>query len=227
MIKLIARIIILIYNWLLTGEPIDNIKSACYVEYANYLYDICRNWEKAIIFYNRALSFNSNNSYAYGGLAAIHFEKKQFKKSLEYCKSAYAINAGITVQILMQVIYEVLGESNLAKEQLQNILKFYENDLVAAYDWLAYAYLKVDMLNAAEHFCEEALKNKPNAAILHYNMGIIYFAKNEFLKSKTEFAKVLELANDRDEKDRRSKQYAIKKIRRIDNLLQKAEKEKG
>jgi tetratricopeptide (TPR) repeat protein len=119
----------------------------------------------------------------------------------------------------MQVIYDVLGKSDLAKDKLQNILKFYENDLAVAYDRLAYAYFKVDILNEAEHFCREALTINPGVAAFHYNLGMIQFKKNELIKSKTEFIKVLDLANDRNEKDKRFNLYAIRKIERINNIL--------
>jgi len=213
MIRLISRIISIVYGMLFVGEPVNNIKSACYVEYANYLHDN-KKIEKAITYYNKAISLNINNYYAHGSLAATFFEKKQFKQSLEYCKSASSIKAGISVDILSHVIYEALGEYSLAKEMLQHILEFYKKDLVAAYDRLSYAYFQVNMHKEAEYYCKEALKINPSAANFHYNLGMINLAQNKLLEAKGEFNKVLELANSR-----RYKRYAINKIVNINNLL--------
>jgi tetratricopeptide (TPR) repeat protein len=74
MIILISRIINHVYDGLFIGESINKIKSDFYFEYATYLYDVSNNMEKAIAYYNKALSFNPNDSFAYGGLAAAFFE---------------------------------------------------------------------------------------------------------------------------------------------------------
>jgi tetratricopeptide (TPR) repeat protein len=175
LIKLILKMIGFIYGMLFTGENIKNIKSTCQVEYANYLHDI-QDIEKAIKYYNKAISSNANNYYAYGSLAAALFEKKQFRQALEYCKKAGSIKpSGISVKILSFVIYDILDEANLAKEVLQYILKFYENDLIAGYDRLAYTYYQVGMHKKAEHYCKEALKINPSVWSLHFNLGKIYF----------------------------------------------------
>ena len=202
-----------IYGMLFSGKDIKHIKSACQVKYANYLHDK-QDINKAILYYNKAINLDVNNYYAYGSLAATYFEKKEFEQALKYCKKADAIMQGISVHIMMVVIYDVLGDTKLSEGYLQRVMKFYNNDVVAAYDRLSYTYYQIEMYRQAEYYCKEALKIKPFAASLHYNLGNIYIAQQKLPEAKEQFNKVLELANNK-----RYKKYSIKSIDRLEKII--------
>jgi tetratricopeptide (TPR) repeat protein len=212
LVKFIFKIFGTVEGMFFTGEKINNIKSMCFLEYANYLNDI-KSINKAIIYYNKAISANPANYYAYGSIAAAFFKKKNFDQALKYCNKANAIKPGISVQILTYVIYDILGQTILAKEIFQHVLKYYKNDLIAAFDRLSYTYYQVNLYEKAEYYSKEALKINPNVASLHYNLANIYFAQARFSEAKEEFRKVLELTNNK-----RYRRYSIQSIERIEKV---------
>lgn len=196
----------------LGGEKLHDIKSICFVDYANYLHDK-KDIEKAIEYYKKALRVNPNNYYAYGGLAGAFTEKRLFREALEYCNKAISIKkSAILIYILLVVIYESLEEHILVKEALQKTLNFFDNNLVAAYDRVAYTCFQLGMHKKAEYYCKEAIKTNPNEAGPHYNLALIYLAQEKFQDAKDEFQKVLELSSDK-----RYKKYAIKNIKSINH----------
>ncbi len=197
----------------MTGEKISNIKSMCLVEYANYLHHK-RNIEKAIKYYNQAISLNSYNYYAYGGLAAALLAEKQFKQALEYCKKAYSIKSNLWGNITLFVIYNSLGEAISANEMLRKIFKYFNNNVAAAYDRLSYTYFQFGMHKEAEYYCKEAVKILPIEAGIHYNLANIYLAQEKFQAARDEFQNVLELTNDK-----RYKKKAIKKIESLNRVI--------
>lgn len=189
-------------------EKFNDIKSMCFIDYANYLHDK-KNIEKSIEYYKKALRVNPNNYYAYGGLAGAFTEKRLFREALEYCNKAISIKKlDILICILLVVIYESLEDHILAKEALQKTLNFFDNNLVAAYDRLSYTYFQLGIHKKAEYYCKEALKTNPNEAGPHYNLALIYSAQEKFQDAKDEFQKVIELTSDK-----RYKKYAIKNIK--------------
>lgn len=212
MIKLIFKIIGRFYHMFWYGEKFNEIISVCLVDYANYLHDK-KDIKKAIEYYNKALSLDSNNYYAYGGLTAAFIEKRLFKEALEYYNKAITIKKpDILMCILLVIIYESLGESILAREALDNALKFFDNNLAALYNHLAYTYFNFDMNEKAEFYCKEAIKIVPNEAGLHNNLAKIYLAHEKFYEAREEFQKVLELTSDRS-----YKKYAIENIKKINH----------
>ncbi len=192
------------------GEKFSDIKSMCLIEHANYLHDK-KDIEKAIEYYNKALRLDSNNYYAYGGLTAAFIEKRLFSEALEYYNKAMTIKKpDILMLILGVIIYESLGESALSKEALNNALKFFDNNLAALYNHLAYTYFNFNMNEKTEFYCKEAIKIDPKEAGLHNNLAKVYLAQGKFHEAKDEFQKVLEFTSDK-----KYKRYAIENIKKI------------
>jgi tetratricopeptide (TPR) repeat protein len=210
-IKVVLTIFERIFFMFLQGEKFNDIRSMTFIDYANYLHDK-KNIEKAIEYYNKALRLNPTNYYAYGGLAGAFTEKRLFKEALEYCNKAISIKKDILMYVLLVIIYESLEEPTLAKEALQKALKFFDNNLAAAYDRLAYSYFQLGMYKKAEYYLLEAIKVNPNEAGLHYNLAKIYLAQEKFQEAKGKFQRVLELTSDK-----RYKKYAIENIKHINH----------
>lgn len=194
------------------GEKFNEIKSMCLIEYANYLHDK-KDIKKAIEYYNKALRLDPDNYYAYGGLTAAFIEKRLFREALEYYNKTLAIKkSDILMYILGVIIYESLGESVLAKEAMDKALKFFNNNLAALYNHLAYTYFSFNMNEKAEFYCKEAIKMYPNETGLHNNLAKIYLAQGKFHEARDEFQKVLKLTSDK-----RYKKYAIENIKKINH----------
>jgi tetratricopeptide (TPR) repeat protein len=198
------------------GEKYNDIKSSCLVDYANFLHEK-KKLDQAIGYYEMALRFNSENYYAYSGLAAVFAEKKLFKEALDCWNKATSIKApDILMNFLLIVIYESLGEKPLAREVLQKTLKFFDNNLADALDRVAYTYFTLGMYHEAETYCLEALHVNPNEAGIHYNLATVLRDQKKFQEAKAELQKVLDLTSDK-----RYRKFAIKTIRQIDSMSNK------
>ncbi|MGB9716477.1 MAG: tetratricopeptide repeat protein, partial [Thermodesulfovibrionales bacterium] len=189
-IKLILKISERVFYMFWHGEKFKDIKSMCFVEYGNYLHDK-KNINEAIKYYNKALSLNSNNYYAYAGLSAAFLEKREFLRALEYCNKAKSTKSDILIDLLLIIIYESLGDKDLVNEVSQKALEFFKNNSAALYNRLSYTYFQLNMYNKAEHYCKEALKICPNESGLHNNLAKIYLAQNRFQEAREEFQKVI------------------------------------
>jgi tetratricopeptide (TPR) repeat protein len=208
-IILISKIFLIVRNMLFTGDNIKDIKSACLVEYANYL-DGKLNAADAIKYYNKAIGLNPKNYYAYASLAAALFKIKQFERALEYCKKADAIRSGKSVNTLLFVIYDIMGEISLANEVLSKIQISYKNNLAAVYDRLGYTYFQVNQYDKAEHYNKEAIKLRPNTPGFYFNMATLYLAQKKYYDARNEVSKVLEITTD--------KRYAKRATRMIESI---------
>jgi tetratricopeptide (TPR) repeat protein len=196
------------------GEKYRDIKSQCFVDFANYLHDK-KNVEKARKYYERALTFNGANYYAYAGLATVSIENKKYQEALDYCTQAISIKDNdILMKFLLVVVYKSLGETILAEETLKKTLNYFNNNLAAVYNRLSYTYVKFGFYKEAEHYCNEAVNISPNEAGLHNNLAKIYLFEKNFSQAREEFCKVMELTSDR-----RYRKYAHENIKKIDAIL--------
>lgn len=124
-IDIVLRIIERFIVMFMVGEKFNDIKSMCFVDYANYFHQK-NNVDKAIVFYNRAINLNPKNYYAYGGIAAAQVTKGLFKEALCSCNKAIAIKPSFELFILQSDIYKYLGETLLAEVARQKTLEFLE-----------------------------------------------------------------------------------------------------
>jgi len=206
------RIIERFFLMFFAGNKFNDIKSMCFVDYANYLHDR-KNIEKAMLYYNKAITLNPDNYYAYGGLAAAQTEKGSLKQALESCNKAILIKPNVLLFILQSIIYKYLGEPLLVEVAKQKATELFE-DKLTAYSKVADAYLKFSMYEDAEYYCKEAIKMNQNDAGLHNNLAEIFLAQQKFTEARDEFEKALELTSDK-----RHKKYAIENIKKIDSVF--------
>ncbi len=200
---------------LFTGEKISNIKSTCLVEYANYL-DKKKKIDEAIKYYYKALRFNSNNYYAYCGLASDLLDKKQFIQSLEYCKKVNSLKSSRWGIVMLFSVYKLLGETGLANETMEKILERYGyKGAAGAYNDLFIKCLKLGMKEQAENYCKEAVKINPGEPGIHRNLALLYQSQGKLHEAKDEFKNALALTNDNH-----YKKFTINRIANIDRLIE-------
>ncbi len=134
--------------------------------------------DKAMLYYSKAITLNSNNHYAYGGLAAAQVDKGLLEQALESCKKAISIKESVVLFILENLIFRSLGQPLLAEAARQRAVKFWGGNL-AAYIDLSNLYLKFNMYEEAEYYCKEALKVNPNDGDIRRHLNKIYSAKEK------------------------------------------------
>jgi tetratricopeptide (TPR) repeat protein len=217
LLSLIFEIISGVLNMFLTGEKIKDIKSYCLVEYANYFYDKKR-FDNALNCYNRAISLNPANHYAYWGVTATLIMKGMFTEALDSCNKGISIKADERLYILQCVIYKALGKSIRSEEVLQRTLKYFNEKVDVAYDTLAHTCYSFNLLDDAEYYAKKAMAINPDEAAIHYNLAKIYSQKHQNQMAKEEFQKVLELSSIDQKKLKHYKVYAQNEIDKIGNL---------
>jgi Flp pilus assembly protein TadD len=213
-IGLIVRVVNRYLSMFLMGETIKNIKSMCMVEYGNYFIDKGA-FGKAMVYYRKALKYNTNNYYACGGLAATLLENKEYEDALEQCKKAISLkNTDPELNILIAVIYESKGMDGLFKEQLDHILKLCTGDEAAVYNRMAYTYRRLNRYKEAEQYIKKAIKVEPHKVAYHNNLASIYLYQNDLSGAKDEYQKVIDLAKTKE--DKRFKKYATYHLKEIE-----------
>jgi tetratricopeptide (TPR) repeat protein len=196
----------------LQGEKISNIKSSCFVDFADHLHRK-KNISKAIEYYDKAIGLNLENTRAYEGIVMSLIVHKSFNQALETCEKAISIRPSSLLYILQSIIYECLGQPALSDEAFHKTLKFYDNDKSIAYDRLAYFYWLLNIFEQAEYYCKKALKLNPDEPSFHYHLASIYSANQQYEMAIEEYERVLKLTSDK--KYRKNSQKEIKGITRL------------
>lgn len=191
------------------GDSIGTIRSMWSVNYANLLHEE-RDIDSAIKYYEKALDLSPDNYYAYGGVTAALIEKRQFDNALKYCERALSLKSEVLMHIMKFIIHNSLEDSEKAENEWQAIMKFYNDDVSAAYDRLAYTYFGYGMYDEAAKYLNNAIQIKPTEAGLHYNLAKVHSAKKEYLLAREEFSKVLQLT-----KNRRYRRYAEQSLKEL------------
>jgi tetratricopeptide (TPR) repeat protein len=202
----------------LVGEPAKNIRSMCFVAYANYLNENGNDDNKALHYYNKALDLNLNY-YAYGGLATILFKKKQFQDALTLCNKADSIKQNILIDILLFIGHRAMGDIRASEIMLERINNFFNNDKAVAFDRIANSYFLLKMYQEAETYAKAAVQILPKEAGIHYNLAQVYVAQQRLLDARRELEAVLQLAIDS-----RLKNNAKQKLKFIQSALNKSER---
>ena len=144
----------------------------------------------------------------YKYLSAAYPQKTTYKFNLANCFQAvgqYDAAISILIQLSMMSpksvnilkklasIYILVGQIFQAKEIYERIIKFGASDFMPYYEF-AMLCIKTDDTDRAEIMLKKACKLKPDFALAHKDLGVIYLNKRLFDYAKDEFEKAYEYA---------------------------------
>ena len=214
-VKLILKLFERVFSRFFVGDKTKDIVAICFVDIAHYLHVKKKNLDGAIKYYRKAIDLNPSSYYAYAGLAAAFAEKGLFREALDYCDKAVAIRQpDKLMSFLLIVVYESLGQNELARELLNKTKLFYNKDISGSYNQLAATYFQLGFYKKTEYYYREAINIHPTVAIFHSNLARVYLSQGKLSEARDEFQKVLELS-----RNKRNKKFASKNIRSLEKKL--------
>jgi tetratricopeptide (TPR) repeat protein len=159
--------------------------------------------DTAIGYSSRALGLDSDNFYALLGLTVAFVKKKDFHVALLYGNRALSstttnvrTSARETLDVLMAVTLDMLGESESAKQFVQSIASRHEGERTPAYNMIANTFYELGLYEKARAYCREAIMLHPEQSALYWHLGSVYYAEGCLDRAKAEFARAVDLAEN-------------------------------
>ena len=219
-LKMIMDLGFACYHMLMMGEKFSDIKVRYYVEFAHYFYER-KDLDRARLYYEKATDIDPDNFNVQAGLAELYIAKQLYHDALYQAQKALANSTKsvpstlrATGDLTLAIIYEALGEIQLADEAFKRVLSFTGGNLEHAYYHLSQRYLHFGNYSRAEHYCKEALKTRPDAIYLHDDLARIYWRQNKLLDARKEFETILQLTSNR-----KSRKYATRAVEHLNTKI--------
>jgi tetratricopeptide (TPR) repeat protein len=159
--------------------------------------------DRAIADFSRVLDLEHDNFYANLGLAGVFCHKRKFREALDYTSRALSTgdakvqkSARQMADLLLVVIYEMLGEYGSAEPIVYRIADQCKGDMASVYAQLGRAYFDLGIYDRAELYYGKVVTLCPIESAPHYNLARIYLCTGDFAKAKQELRRALELAED-------------------------------
>lgn len=172
-----------------------------------------RRFNEADVAYDRALTLMPKLADAWYNRGKMALEQGRFSKAVLYLQKARANGADINVDLTLINAYQAAGELQQAKALSDKLYQRYPQDVRSV---AAVAKLKQqDDESAAMQFLELQLQSSSNPAAIHYEMGLLNYAKDEFEQAIQQFQAAVTVQPD-----------MIEAHRSLNNLLWQQEDER-
>lgn len=161
------------------------------------IYFLEKNYLEAREYYEKSLSYNSQNEKIFFNIAMTFFNNEELLEAKEYFQKAININpnylnAHINLGVLNKKL-ELLDESIFCFE---TALDINSNEADIYYNY-ANIFLKKEQYNAALVFFQKALElNSKDEYKIYYSIGLTFQFQNEYEKALDYFNKTLKLKKD-------------------------------
>lgn len=150
---------------------------------------------QAIKKYKQLITLFPQHALAWNNLGLVYAQLGKFKKSIDCLQRALKINPhDFSLHMRMAKIYKKQQHIPQAIEHYKAVLNLDAANVEAHYN-LAVLYSKFDYRNALQHYYQ-ALKQHPDCAVLHFNLGLLFLKHKELHAAKTQFKNVLALQED-------------------------------
>ena len=140
-----------------------------------------------------AVAKNPDLPQAWNALAVVAYENKDWKNTLEYGQKAIDLDPSMTqLYGMMTDAAEKAGDKKAAAEWRAKYEEVNADSPDILYNKGVDAYNKGKMKDA-EAALSKALESKPDLAMGHYLLGMVYFNQNKKAPAKEHFEKYLQL----------------------------------
>lgn len=161
------------------------------------IYFLEKNYLEAREYYEKSLSYNSQNEKIFFNTAMTFFQNEELEKAKEYFQKAIDINpeylnAYVNLGVLNKKL-ELLDESIVCFEKALDI----DPSQADIYYNYANIFLKKEQYNAALVFFKNALELKSNDIYkIYYSIGLTFQFQNKYDEALNYFNKTLQLKKD-------------------------------
>jgi tetratricopeptide (TPR) repeat protein len=145
-------------------------------------------WGDALTLWQDVVSKSPNKDRAHYNLSAVLRDRNRLPESLQQLNKAISLhpdNDLTKIQMLtsLATLYEKMGETDLAIEKYEEIIKFKSDDPII-YSDVANLYGKKGMIDKAIEYSLAALRINPDMALAHKNLGTAYLVNGDTELSK-------------------------------------------
>lgn len=179
---------------------IKNIPDKSYFYYVrgkSYLNN--KQYDKAILDFNEAISLDSNKyEYYYGERALAYRKLKNYDMAVKDAKKALEINDNY------YLAYNELGDIALDNKEYNESLDYFEKVVNVNskyyYAWVRIGdiYFQLKKYNKAKNAYKKSLESKTKISIIYYNLGKCYYYENNLSKTLDWYNKAINIDVNND-----------------------------
>ena len=161
--------LIALWNDVLRKDPYN---ITAYSNLGSFYY-VTGDYDKAIIFYKKALTINPRFDKAYNNLCAVYLKMKRFDDALTSCQKAIELRSNYEDAFLnLGKIHHAMGKYTDAIAIYHNVHKINPKN-AEAYNELCFTYLATGKYEDASSACFKAISLNPNFTDAYINLGTV------------------------------------------------------
>jgi len=158
------------------------------------IYDRQRNFERAIMSYEKVLSMDSSRDKAYYGLGMVYVKMRQYERALPLLEKAIGLNPNYEdAYYYIGSAYQEASKFDKAAEAYAKYLEFKPENIWEVYYRLGVCYSELGQFDKAILNFEEAIKEKPQEVRIVYELAQSYEKSKQYDKAEETYKKISQL----------------------------------
>ena len=158
------------------------------------IYDRQRNFERAIISYEKVISMDSSRDEAYYGLGMVYVKMHQYDRALPLLEKAIGFNPDYEdAYYYIGNSYQEANKFDKAAEAYAKYLEFKPENIWEVYYKLGVCYSELGQFDKAIPAFEEAIKEKPQEVRIVYELAQSYEKSKQYDKAEETYKKISQL----------------------------------
>jgi len=158
------------------------------------IYDRQRNFERAIMSYEKVLSMDSSRGKAYYGLGMVYVKMRQYERALPLLEKAIGLNPNYEdAYYYIGSAYQEASKFDKAAEAYAKYLEFKPENIWEVYYRLGVCYSELGQFDKAIPAFEEAIKEKPQEVRIVYELAQSYEKSKQYDKAEETYKKISQL----------------------------------
>ena len=158
------------------------------------IYDRQRNFERAIMSYEKVLSMDSSMDKAYYGLGMVYVKMRQYERALPLLEKAVGLNPDYEdAYYYIGNAYQEASKFDKAAEAYAKYLEFKPENIWEVYYRLGVCYSELGQFEKAIPAFEEAIKEKPQEVRIIYELAQSYEKSKQYDKAEETYKKISQL----------------------------------
>lgn len=172
---------------------IDSTSCAAYGNSAT-VYELYGYFDKAIEYFQKALSICPWMENAVHGLSNTYLYKYDFENALKYNLVLYKMGSNPQVKALsLGYVYLQMGDTKNALKYLKESLIGRTAQFDVPYNNMGLAFLKSNQLDSAKKYLDMAHAINPDNSFIYHNRALYYYKINDYEKACSDLKKSIEL----------------------------------
>jgi len=158
------------------------------------IYDRQRNFERAIMSYEKVISIDSSRDKAYYGLGMVYVKMRQYERALPLLEKAIGLNPNYEdAYYYIGNSYQEANKFDKAAEAYAKYLEFKPENIWEVYYRMGVCYSELGQFEKATLAFEEAIKEKPQEVRIVYELAQSYEKSKQYDKAEETYKKISQL----------------------------------